>query len=320
MIRTYTAPSLATAAVLSVLEISQWTARKKDKRTAEEVATAKNAKSRATSVNKNLFVDCAELMAIASYAAETRLWFNSVTLPWDDRGTRIVPSMKYMDIACEMSTRIEKFNALVQKFLSVYHTEITKQAFSLGDLFDRAEYPSLTEVSRLFSMRVETSPVPTAGDFRVDIASDISAQLRAQFEEASRARIAQAMQEAWGRLREKAEHIRERMQALLEFDPNAQAQETPEEAASADDAPGGESETIKKKRRPKLYASLLDNALQLCDTMRDLNVLDDPDLENARCELLHAIRHLDVKSLKESPELQQTTKQKMEALLDKMPW
>lgn len=306
--------TLAHCAVLCVLEVSQWSARKKDKKVEGELQATKGAGSRrAASVHKHLFADCQELAAIAAYAADTRLWFNSVTLPWDDRGTRIVPSLKYLDVMAELSSRIEQFDKLVAKFVNVYTTEISKQAFSLGDMFDRSEYPSVQEVSLRFGMRANTYPVPTAGDFRVDIGEQIGQELAETFQKDADARVEMAMKDAWMRLKDKVEHIRGRMTAVLEFDPNA----PPEVEEGEDDTDGV---TLKKARKPKLYASMLDSAMELCATLKDLNVMNDPELEQARCDLLASLRHVDIDSLKKSEELQASTKSKMDALLAKMPW
>lgn len=306
--------SLATSALLVVLEVSQWSARKKDKKVEGEIQAQKGATSRrAASVHKHLFADCQELAAIAAYAAETRLWLNSVTLPWDDRGTRIVPSVKYIDVMAELNTRIEIFDKLVDAFINIYSTEISKQAFSLGSMFDRSEYPDVTDIRRRFSMRPSTQPVPTVGDFRVDLAEYAAAEMRDAFERDAKARVDAAMMEAWNRLRDRVEHIRERMDACLKFDPDA-------EPEVGDEIGDDGSVDVKKKRRPKLYQSMLDSALQLCDTLRDLNVMDDPKLEEARHELYLSVKHLDIKSLKESPEIQLSTKEKMDALMAKLPW
>ena len=80
-------PSIASAAMLGSLNISVWEGRKKDKGVEEEIAQQKGAKSkRAASVHKNLFAESPALDAIKALRGEARVWFNKVTLPWDDNG------------------------------------------------------------------------------------------------------------------------------------------------------------------------------------------------------------------------------------------
>jgi hypothetical protein len=74
---------------------------------------------------------------------------------------------------------------------------------------------------------------------------------------------------------------------------------------------------IKKKRRPKLYDSMLEQGLELCTLLKDLNVTNDPRLEQARQDLEAALTRVDLDSLKESTELQRATKTAMQDILDK---
>lgn len=305
--------SIATAAMLGSINISVWEARKQDRKTAEEVTLAKGAKSRkAATVSKHLFSESPALEAIKSLRGEIRVWFNSVTLPWDDSGRRIIPSARYMDIAAQAATYKARFNDLVRSFLSVYSTEVSKQAFQMGALFDRSEYPPEEEVSDKFRFSFVVEPVPLSGDFRVDIATEQERMLREQYEQAMKDRLSGAMSDAWERVKTQVEWVKERMEAALAYDPDAV-----EEIPTYDDAGKVVSLEIKKKRRPKLYDSMLDNGLELCKLLTDLNVTNDPRLDEARRQLESALVSVDIDSLRESKELQQSTKSKMQDILDR---
>ena len=47
-----------------------------------------------------------------------------------------------------------KFDGMVQTFVDVYPTLITAQALALGDMFNRAEYPTATDIAALASFTV----------------------------------------------------------------------------------------------------------------------------------------------------------------------
>ena len=98
---------------------------------------------------------------------------------------------------------------------------------------------------------------------------------------------------------------------MLEFDGAV------EEVKEYDDAGNVTKIEVKKKRRPKLHQSMIDNGLELCGLLSDLNVTNDPDLEAARMELEKALVHVDIDSLRESKEVQQATKKKMDDILSK---
>jgi len=304
---------ITTAAMLGSLNISVWEARIQDKRTKDEVLATKGAKSKkAASVSKNLFSECPELEAIKTLRSEARVWFNSRTLPWDDNRARLITTRQYLDITAKVAEFETKFNGLVKVFVSTYGTAISKQAFEMGSLFDRSEYPLADEVAAKFRFGLSLSPLPSSGDFRVDIGHEAQRHLAEQYEKATAERVAGAVADTWQRVKSQVEWVRERMTAVLEYDPDEV-----EEVPTTDDTGTVVSVEIKKRRRPKLYDSMLEQGLELCKMLSDLNITNDPRLEEARRDLERALTRVDMGSLKESPELQHATKQAMDDILDK---
>jgi hypothetical protein len=304
---------ITTAAMLGSLNISVWEARIQDKRTKDEVLANKGAKSKkAASVSKNLFSECPELEAIKALRSEARVWFNSHTLPWDDNGNRLITTRQYLDVVGKAAEYETKFDGLVRAFVSTYSTAISKQAFEMGSLFDRSEYPLADEVAAKFRFGLSLSPLPSSGDFRVDIGHEAQRVLAEQYERATAERVAGAVQDTWNRVRDQVSWVRERMEAVLSYNPDEI-----EEVPTTDDTGTVVSVEIKKRRRPKLYDSMLEQGLELCKMLSDLNVTNDPRLEEARRDLERALTRVDMDSLKESPELQRATKQAMDDILDK---
>jgi len=305
--------TIASAAMIGNLNISSWEARIQDKATKEEVLATKGARSkRAASVSKHLFSECPALDAIKTLRGEAYLWFRKETMPWDDNGGRLITTRRYLSTMDQAAKYEQRFNALVNAFLGVYQTEISKQAFENGALFDRSEYPTEDEARAKFRFALNVSPVPTSGDFRVDIGHEAAKVLAEQYERLAAERISTALAEPWQRIKDQVLWVKERMEAVLAYDPDAV-----EEQPVTD--PDGKVIDVKitKKRRPKLYDSMLENGLELCKTLSDFNITNDPRLEEARRELEAALTRVDMDSLKESPELQKATKTAMENILDK---
>ncbi len=305
--------TIASAAMIGNLNISSWEARIQDKATKEEVLATKGARSkRAASVSKHLFSECPALDAIKTLRGEAYLWFRKETMPWDDNGGRLITTKRYLQTMDQAAKYEQRFNALVNAFLGVYQTEISKQAFENGALFDRNEYPSEDEVRAKFRFALNVSPVPTSGDFRVDIGHEAAKQLAEQYERLAAERMSAALAEPWQRIKDQVLWVKERMEAVLAYDPDAV-----EEQPVTD--PDGKVIDVKitKKRRPKLYDSMLENGLELCKTLSDFNITNDPRLEEARRELETALTRIDMDSLKESPELQKATKTAMQDILDR---
>jgi len=305
-------PGVATAAMLCSLNISVWEGRKKDKGIEQEIADNKGARSkRATSVHKHLFVGCSPLEDIKSLRGEARIWLNKHTLEWNTPW-RLIPTAIYFEIMQEAANFQTRFDKLVKEFERVYSVEISKQAFERGAMFDRDEYPKVEEIADKFKFSINLTPVPLSGDFRVDIGNQALKELQERCEADTQARLKTAVADAWNRVKEQVEWVIDRMNAVIDHDPDAV-----EEIREYDDAGNVIKLDVKKKRRPKLHESMLDQGLETCSLLRDLNVTNDPDLEEARRMLEKALVHVDMKSLKESPELQNTTKNAMQAIKNK---
>ena len=308
-----TITSISAAAMLGSLNISVWEARKKDKGIEQEIAVSKGARSkRSTSVHKHLFADCAPLEAIKSLRGESRTWFNKYTLPWDDHGKRLFTTSQYFELMQDAANYEQRFNKLVSSFLSVYQTEVSKQAFERGAMFDRNEYPDVSEVAKKFSFAIDTSPVPLAGDFRVDIGKVALEELQERLTAANELRVNAAMGDVWDRVKTQVEWVHERMTAIMEYDPDEV-----EETKTLDDDGNVIKVDTKKKRRPKLYDTMLDTGIELCGMLRDFNITNDPALEEARKMLESALVRVDIDSLKESTEMQSVTRTAMKSIMDK---
>lgn len=290
------APTLASSAILLDLTISMWNGRKMDKKIAAEVQTNKNAKSsKAATVSKHLFADNPRLEAIQAHAAAVRQWVYRVTLPWDDKGYRLVPTIKFFDVTQQIEEYKVEFYKLVQAFLDNYDNDILAAAFKLGDMFDRNEYPTREQVERKFKFVDVYSPVPEAGDFRVDLQNDAINQLQEQFANTANQRLEAAMRDAWERLHNTITHIKDRLDESDEHEDGS-----------------------KRKRAKPLHKSMLDNAEELCGLLKGLNIMQDPDLEAARHKLERALAGADIKDLRESPELRASVRTKMDDIMDMM--
>jgi len=159
--------NIDTCALLVELNVSQWTARKLDRSTTDELVTNKNAQSKgAARVNKNLFAGRSELEVVGKHVTEVRSYVYDNTLPWSDSGIRLLPSARFMEFNTKLQEAEDKFYGLVTEFVTVYPSLITAQAMALGDMFNRNDYPHHNDIEHRFNFNVNYMPVPASGDFR----------------------------------------------------------------------------------------------------------------------------------------------------------
>ena len=283
---------LSGAAVIVNLSLSVWTARKLDKRVSQEVDAAKSTKTRAGNYHKNLLAGSGKLEEITKLSNAVRTWHYGITQPWGDNGDRVLPMTLFTDYRAKLTEYETEFAAAVNNFLNEYDTLVAAAAFQLGDLFNREDYPEREHIIAKFGFRYAFSPVPTAGDFRVDIGEQGLEELRSHYEGVMGERTKAMMQDAWDRLYDALTKMSERL---------------------ADDT---DPETGEPKR--KIFRdSLVDNAVDVCKLLKHFNTTNDTKLEAMRQQLEETMRGVDAQSLRDSDVLRDQTKQKVDALLSK---
>jgi hypothetical protein len=270
---------------------SVWTARKLDKTTTNEVVASKNAGAKdAARVNKHLLAGRTELDIIQQAVGRARQFVYDNTAPWSDSGLRLLPTVNFMKFTERMNDFEEEMETLVKAFVVIYPTLITAQALALGDMFKRDDYPSANEMMTKFSFRVNYMPVPSSGDFRVDVGNQAQAELKQRLESLTQERIDSAMADVRERLSTHLKRMSDRLTT---------------------DYVGGEA----KQRR--FHDTLVDGALELCDLTKALNVTNDTTLETARSQLEQLLVGVTPADLRKNEAIRQDVKKNVDAILDK---
>jgi hypothetical protein len=283
--------NIDTCALLVELNVAQWTARKLDRSTTDELVTNKHAQSKgAARVNKNLFAGRSELEVVTKHVSETRNFMYDNTLPWSDSGIRLLPSTKFMEFNAKIQEAEDRFYGLVTEFVQVYPSLITAQAMALGDMFNRDDYPHPSDIEHRFRFKANYMPVPASGDFRIDIGNDAQEELRKKLANLADERVEYAMKDIKQRL---LEHLK-RMSDRLTID-----------------YVGGEAVPR------KVHETVLDGAHDLCDMASALNIINDPQLEEARRALKQAINGVSINDLRKDVYTRQDVKAQVDDVLSK---
>jgi hypothetical protein len=286
-----TVAGVARSAMMVDLHISVYSGRKQDKATQGEVTTAKGSGSKkAASVYKNLFAECKELDDLTKFQARARAEHYRLTLPWNDQGARLLPTASLLEYQQIMGRYRNEFERLVDAFLDKYDTLVAAAAFQLGTLFDRKEYLSRAQVALRFRMESSFTPLPTSGDFRLDVESTVQRELVEQYERRMEAKLAQANQDSWSRLHEALLRLSDRL--VVEEDG--------------------------KKR--KFHDTMVTGALELCELLTVMNVTHDPELEKARRKVEEVLSGVTPKELRDEHSTRIQTKQQVDAILDAFDW
>jgi len=163
------APNLSSASTLVDFSASVWTGRKKDTRASQELESLKKADPNVANVHKKLLGNCQELDAIQKFVGNVRNIHYSMTLPWSDMGMRLLPTSTFFKYKKQMSGLEQEFRTLVTKFFGVYDWAVINAQTVMGDLHDPNNYPPVDTLHSKFAWRLNFTPLPMSGDFRVDM-------------------------------------------------------------------------------------------------------------------------------------------------------
>lgn len=270
-------------ALLVSLSISQWTARKLDKKATKEVADINRASTSAGRYNKSLLPLNDLLANVHQKTGLIREKFAKNTLPWGIDGTRILPSANYLPFMQDFRKEKGEWQYLVQNFLDNYDTLVDEAKRWLGDLYDEKDYPARDKIVEKFNMDMAILPVPT-NDFRVELSSDELTRLQEEMEGRMATVQQEAMMDAWGRLYKHVQHIAEKL-----ADPKGIFRD-----------------------------SMVENAQETCDLLTRLNIADDPNLEAMRREVEAKLISHHPDSLRTDPDLRQDTAEEARKIMDAM--
>ena len=286
--------SISASAVLVELNISVWPASKIDKEVTEFTNRNASAVADASQTKKNLFAGTSLRKDIEKFAARVRLYHNQHTLPWADKGERLLPTKLFMDYKISMNTFEHTFDSMCNEFFQAYPSLVAQAPMNLGTLFKAEDYPDLDDVKLKFGFRRSVNPLPESGDFRLDIPSDDLAEMRNEYEAKFEERLADAMRTPWDRLHTMLTNISEKLTDTKR-----------------------EEEEGKTKR---YHDSLVTNALDLCSLLSKLNITNDPKLEEARRQLEITMVGTNIAAIKDDPAERVQIKSRVDAILNKFSW
>ncbi len=189
-------------ALLTTLRKSEWTGKKKASELDAKIATDNNAvRGKATKTDKLLISKDEPLwQAVKAAGRKVHTAWEQWSCPWQDGGTRMIASTRFMEYSQRIEQAIQTFNTAVDAFLADYDAMIPRQAERLGNLFDPADYPTRDEMAGKFAVSVDYLPVPTGDDFRCQLADDQLDEVRASTQRMVESAMARAAKDPIKRL------------------------------------------------------------------------------------------------------------------------
>jgi hypothetical protein len=175
---------------------------------------------------------------------------------------------------------------MVTEFLVEYPTLISAQAFELGEMFNRDEYPDVEQVARRFGFRATYSPVAEIGDWRVDIGEEAKRALEQQYADEYNRRLEGVLSDVRERIGTSLKHLSERF---------------------TNDTNG---------ERKRFNNDILDKFIDSLSTVRALNLTNDPQIAKILNESEWAVANVDIEEIKHNENIRDDVRNRVNSILD----
>jgi hypothetical protein len=270
-------------AMIVRLSISQWTARKFDRRVSQKVAQDYEVDTEVGRYNKILVAKEA-IQTITQAVSAARAFHYENTLPWNDGGDRILPSKNFLAYSKKMREFKQHMEQAVDEFVENYEVYREEARKRLGKMFSVEDYPGRREIGRKFGFSFDIDPVPSSSDFRVTLQSKDMSRIQKQLDKRVEERVVAATKDLYVRLSEVVQRFAEKL--------------SDKEAIFRD--------------------SLVENVVELVNLLPRLNIGNDPALEKVRVETKKKLCAFEPDSLRKDGKVRSKAAEDAKAILKKM--
>jgi hypothetical protein len=270
--------NLNTRAMLVSLNVSQWTARKHDRKISLEVDIA-HGTDNAGRFHKRLLTGeyKIKLKEIQKHVNSIRSYHYEHTLPWLDNGARILTAKSFQKYHLTMLKMVEDFKDAVRSFADVYDHAIQQAQQDLNGMFNAKDYPATkADLTNRFGASVSYMPLPSSPDFRVGLSDEMVKEIKGKITSTVASAEGKAMKDLWARLYSPVKHM---------------------------------AETLKDDGKV-FRDSLIKNLTDICAILPELNIADDSDLEDKRQLIERELCSLDPKELRDDSDHREIVAQK----------
>ena len=197
-------------AMLVSQRITAWSGRLYDREASDHVAVHHDASTSAGRYNKRLLPKTA-LAPLNATMSEARTRRYAQSLPWDDKGPRLLTVANYAHYTQVMDALRERLVRQRARFIEDFDDYVEQARLDLGKLFRIGDYPSKDQLRDRFSIRYRITPVPDADHFIARLASDDTDRVKRDIESRIEEQLHDAVGDLYRRLTEAVERVSERL-------------------------------------------------------------------------------------------------------------
>ena len=278
--------TIASGAMLVMVNISVPELKKTDKELARQLAEDNRGREQGFSARKTL-VQSKHLDALRTLRGIVR---NHVVYHYtqDFAGElKYLSTPAYFEFHPVITDYQQQFWEGVEAFMDEYQDAIIEAQLDLGDAFNHADYPTEDELRAKFKFNVNYLPIADAQHWALDVERGVMDELTTQLDEFMAEREGKRMREIWDKLQKPLANMVEKL-----------------DYQSDDD-------------KKVFQSTLVDNVLKIVDVMRLANITGDSQMTAIQTRLENALRSVTAEALREDDSLRRHVhKEASDALRD----
>lgn len=273
--------SLKERAILVRLERENcWLGKRTDQSMKAEIEKKKGTKDH-VEVKRNLFPECDQpLEQVFTAINHVDYVYRRRTLPWLP-GVNIIASPLFLQFTTAMNDAMAQLDRARGELRDHWDDMVRMGIQNSKGTAHISEYPTKDQLDEMYQMHLTYYPVPDSHDWRVTLPHEVVEDIKQRLEDDNERRLATATNEIWHRL---AKEI---------------------EAA------------WKNLNGAKLRPEWIERLRELAQSIPDLNLANDPDLDEA-AKQAKELTVEDIQTLKNDPDVKKDVQQKAEELYDKL--
>jgi ribosomal protein S20 len=266
----------------------KWGAKVKDKEAEAYIKNMYESKGDVGTFSKKLMPDYVK--DINKIYNEAYKFHTESTVPYNDNGERFILNQNYFHYVGRMKEFQSKANMKLQEMVGKYTEALEEDKLRMNKGFKPTDYPTVDELQNKYKFFLDVKRIPENDKLFSDLEADteekkkLLEEISAEKEKEFNGKLETAMKTAWKRVYDVVKHM--------------------EKTLSNPDA--------------RLHSSVVDNIIELCDILPQLNITNDPKLEEFRQEVLQMATAYRVEVLRDSPHYRQETAKSADDILKKM--
>jgi hypothetical protein len=208
------------------------------------------------------------MKGLREHTSKTKAYYYSHTLPWEDKVARLISTRTVEEVSIQLNRAVTQYEEILRQTVgdeNAYESAIYDQRIYMGSAWNYGDYPRREAFMNKYHASLSILPLVTTTDLRCELSDALKQQIIISVERDMEERFRLAMADCWKRLYEPVKKMAETL-----ADPKQAFRDT-----------------------------LVTNVREVVDVMPELNILNDPKLNEMVARVRDTLAFVEPDDLRE---------------------